>query len=274
MNAKYITIFLVLALAIVACNSQAPTPTPPTTEQQPAAQPVAATDAPAAAPTEQSSATKALTDIFGMQGKLQWKIAYNVDTQASGQKVSSKMTQYIKGQGKVRVDMDTQGIAVESFIVDGTVTSCTKMNDAWNCYKTAVKDTQKSAQDTQKDIAKNPADWTIAEDGTMEVAGVTAKCYKTVSTKQGYTARYCYSPEYAPVYMKVEAKDYTSEMIATSFSKSVSDSDFTPPAEAKELAAMTGPTGAPKGSAGGDPCAACEQVPSQYRDQCLKSCGK
>jgi hypothetical protein len=158
-----------------------------------------------------------------------------------------------------------------SFILDKKITSCFNMGGSWSCSEMEMKENDMTA--IEEDVVSDEdLDYVITEDGTKMVAGTNTECYKLVANDGTSTTRYCIASDGAPLYIKSDATSdghtITSELIATSYTKSVSDSDFIPPAKATPMGANP-----VMGGDSSDPCAACAQIPEQYRSQCLASCG-
>ena len=91
------------------------------------------------------------------------------------------------------------------------------------------EDPQADARDAVEDDKS-----TVVRDGTMQVAGVAAECFLVTvpasAAYEGSSTRYCIKDN-VPLYVKstdANSKSVT-EMKATSYKKSVSDSDFVPP---------------------------------------------
>ncbi|VVC01595.1 Uncharacterised protein [uncultured archaeon] len=238
---------------------------PPSSVQQPSA----------------SSASDQLGALFDMRVALQYKAAYDVSSEAMGQQTSMQILQYVKGESKMRSDTEYAGIQSRTYFVDSIVYVCTNTGTAWTCMKSTAQEEPSTTQ-ANSEIASNLTDYQVVADGTMQVAGVTATCYKITGKDISYY-RYCASPEGVPLYMKMEAsaqgQPVTTEMKATSYSTSVPDSDFVLPAAATEAPALGNNAGAGAaggagavGAAGADPCSYCSQVPAQYQEQCLASC--
>jgi len=188
---------------------------------------------PAATPAQTSGGSGgALQDFLGFAGRtsLKYMVVYNLVSSGS-QAFSGTMTQYIMVSGaqtKMRVDTAMQGQQTRMVYDGTTANSCANVNGAWNCY--TIQYQADTAQKTRDDIKNNPSKYTVTALPDKTIAGVTAKCFE--STNSGSTVDYCYSSEGVPLYIKTVASGMTTEMTATSFSTSVSDSDFALPAGA------------------------------------------
>lgn len=216
-------------------------------------------------------------NAFFSKRNMEWRIAYDLKSTYDGQTSTSQMTQYVDGEDRFRTDMMFEGTEARSYMVDETFITCTKQGAEWSCFKMTsdggneTADTREWEEEYEEDATK----YEITSDGTKVVAGVTAKCFKiTEAGNVATTVRYCFSPDGAPLYIYSSGDGGVSEMIATSYSKSVSDSDFTPPAEARDISAMYGGAGGtlPADGDGGDMCAYCDYLSGDDKAECLANC--
>lgn len=213
-----------------------------------------------------SSVSSELTQFLSNKANLQWKIAYDVATEAQGQSISMKMTQYYKGAKKIRTDMRTQGVESRTYIVNDELTVCSQTQDSWNCFKTQLQEDK--IGDTEKDFQSNLGNYNAVADGSKTVAGTSAKCFKVTDKSNKISMRECFSGDGIPLYIYMAGQGFTTEMTAASFSKTVSDSDFEVPAGAQT---STMPS-VPEDAGSDDPCAACNYLTGDQKDQCLASC--
>jgi hypothetical protein len=239
-------LFAILALCaiVLAACSPASTDTPApadTAAETPAATEETTTPAAAAkpeAPVQQADAKADFMNAFA--GRAEYTAQYNLVTMAGGRETTGTMTQYTRARGEndfsFRIDMTVMGVETRSYMVPQEVTTCTRMQGAWNCFASQNKEMQSTQQEGQE-VADSAT--SIVRDGTKQVAGTVADCYKA-TTEDGY-ARYCLKDN-VPLYVGTYETDGTmiSELTATSYSTRVSDSDFTPPAKAQDMGAMMG----------------------------------
>ncbi len=197
-----------------------------------------------------------LKGFISSKSSLQWKIAYDIKSSAQGSQFSSTMTQYFKGENKVRTDMTAQGIETRTYMVDKVLTSCSKSNGAWTCRKIDIP--KDDVNDLENNLEKDSSKYSITADGSKVVAGVNTKCYKVVDSEHSATVRWCFSSDGAPLYISFDSPQATSEMTATSYSKSVADSDFEVPASSQT-------------SSSGQ-CSACDYLSGEAKDACMQSC--
>ena len=256
--------YLVLLALLVACAGNTPTETP--SDAQDAAQ-----DGPNA---DETADAKDEFESYFTKSNLQWKIAYDLKSNAGGEEMTSQMTQYMKGETRFRTDMAYEGMESRVYVVDETFTMCTKQNNDWSCFKSepSEDDATVDTQEWEEEYETNEENYRITSDGTKTVAGVSTKCFKVSEiTNTDAIVRYCFASDGAPLYIYMSDDDYMSEMTATSYSKTVSDSDFTPPAEAQDIGAMYGGAGGTS-PAGGESCSYCTYLTGADRDNCLASC--
>ncbi len=299
-------VMLVCAMFIFGCNGQAPAsqqPAPggiqpasggtPPSQNPPGATKPSVGETPPSPPAQNppaqqapSSAIDEFSKLVGMKGTAQWMAEYNARSTAMGQVQTYVMTQYIKGTDRYRADTAVSGYKSRAFGLSGEFYSCTSMDGAsWTCYKLGNQNSDNTTK-SREDVEKNPVKYNLEADGTMEVAGSTASCFKA-TIEQG-TARYCYSPLGILLYYKMSGTGrypVDFEMTATKFSTDVPDSVFNLPAEAKTMpvaggsmgggAGSTGSSGSGSGTAGssGDVCAYCNYLSGSQKEQCLASCG-
>ncbi len=263
------TILIVCAVALLflaACASDGAPSTMPAAPGNDAQPPSGGDGGPQLAgqqpATNSGGAASAFTALLGKRTSLSWKVAYTITTTTNGQTVTSAMTQYVKGSDRIRMDLATQGVETRTYLTDKVYTSCMNQG-SWTCFKidapnqTGAADTQATEQQMQDDIAA----YNVVADGTKSVAGVTATCYKiTEKAQQGFLYRYCFSKEGVPLYLYILTGGATTEMTATSYTTSVSDSDFTPPAAASAMPSAN------------DPCSGCSFLSGSQKDACLAAC--
>jgi hypothetical protein len=259
----------VLALMIAGCSSSTPqTPVQTSTGQDTQADTTTTTT------TTNQDAAEEFEELFSTKAATEFKVDYVIKTSAEGQTMTSTMSQYMKGEEKIRADMAFNDMESRTYIMGEDFTTCTRQDNAeWSCYKLPESeqgDEEVPIVEVKEDFEENPDEYTITRDGTMQVAGVTATCYKMTTTgEDASVVTYCFSKEAVPLYVKMESDEYLTEMTATTYSTRVSNSDFNLPegAEVQEYGAATGTM-----PAGGDYCDACNYLSGDDRDECLASC--
>jgi len=210
---------VILMVVITGCSSSTPSDQTTKTDSPTVKEAVKETPQTAVTPTT-SSANAKLKTILGQ--KIQYKATY--DVKAAG--TSSLMTQYMSGD-KIRIDVTASGMEIQTFLINKEFTTCNKATGSWMCQK--VDYTPSATDKAQEDVKANVESYDVQSTGTKEVAGVTTDCYK-ITTKDG-SVDYCYSADYVPLYVKTTAGAASSELIAQSYTKSVSDQDFVLPAQ-------------------------------------------
>ena len=249
-----------------------------------------------------TSALGQFTALMDLESNAQWKADYDINTTIGTQHSTMALTQYLKGTSKVRTDVTVSGIQTQSYVIDGTIYSCANVNSAWACYKVSNQ-TFDAVTQAKADLQKDPSKYTIVADGTMQVAGTTANCFK-VSGVQDYDMRTCYSDAGVLLNYKVtgvqQGQSFAYEMTAKDYSASVTDSDFVLPAAAQDIGSMMNGFGAGiganasasvggsgvSGDAGagasvgsgtgygaGSMCEYCSYLTGDQKAQCLASCG-
>ncbi len=294
MKTQWFVLGIALLLVLSACDQAATTDTDVTADADAQADVAADADddsildvaADVGENVKLTADAKAYMALLATKADLEWKVDYDLSTKASGQTMDSKMSMYMKGTDKIRTDMSAGGYDIQSYVLDGDVISCTKMGSSWSCTKfTAKEDEQPQATDIETEIQEDATKYTIDADGTMSIAGTTAKCFRITSNDPAddVTMRQCFSSDAAPLYIlmesKMEGQEFRSEMKATSYSKNVASSAFVPPAEPKEFDANAyAGIGAGAGASGtveagsGDNCAACDGLSGDAKDMCLAYC--
>lgn len=171
-----------------------------------------------------------------------YTVTYMSNTNANGQATTIEMTMYndLKNM-RMRTDVETSGVQARTYLLDGTLTACTLQSGSWLCFESG-QSTDVVYQNNQ-DIQENLDNYQVTSLPPRTVAGTLTECFRVVKSGEG-TVDYCLKGT-VPLYVKVEAQadgnTVVSELTATSFKESVSNSDFELPAQA---GAMPGfPTG-------------------------------
>ena len=262
---RFLAIMLICAMLFFGCTSQqsenkaaAPATgqaktTAPAAQTQAGASASAATGTPSsataasapatatagAAPAEQpESAGSSFLDLMGMGSKTQWKIEYDI-TSNMATAAKMQMTQYMKGD-KSRTDSALGGYASRIYVLGNKYYNCMQQASEWTCYEISMGTTQ---ADVQAQIKSDPSKYKSVSDGTMQVAGVTANCFK-LDNVEGAAMRYCFAKEGVPLYVSITStsggQTGTTVMTATSYTTDVSDSDFALPAAAQQMPSYPG----------------------------------
>lgn len=279
MKHKLLTL-LALLVALMALGACTQTP-PQTPEADQTAQtdetPAQTQEEPAQSPEviSEEAFAKELEDMFEKQANIEWMVSYDMTSAYSGEEFEGTMTQYVDGEEKMRMDMTAQGQETRTYMLDNNVYSCFNQDGSWSCMgfeQTEEEQETQTPQDIREDIQGDMESYEITSLGQRNIAGSVAQCYRLVGT-DGNTVEYCFSSEGVPLYVKTTSNQGDlSEMTATSYSTNVASNAFELPAEPQSFAA--GGTMPAEGEGMGDenPCSYCEQMPAEYRDQCLASC--
>lgn len=197
--------------------------------------------APAETKNEESAVDK-FASLLGMKKSIAFKADYTVkvsgetagDSTKSGTgqySMTTGMTQYTKGD-KMRTDTESMGYSTRTYVLSEKVYLCTNADTGWVCME--FPQGEEASQQAVSELESNPEEYSPVADGTMNVAGTAASCYR-LDNVQGFKVKYCFSSEGVPLYVKTEGtaegKAFQSETVAKSYSLSVSDSDFSLPAE-------------------------------------------
>jgi hypothetical protein len=164
-----------------------------------------------------------------------YKVVYDIRTETDGKVYTGVMTQYMKGAEKMRIDNTAEGADTRMYLVDETTTICSKTGSSWSCFASNPDDAEQYETESPQEAVEENDDAVITHDGSMSLAGVTADCWKMVY--EDGTARYCIY-DGVPLYIHSEVDGNESELKAQSFTKTVKDSDFVPPAEPSEYPTM------------------------------------
>ncbi len=238
MKKVIIAILLVAALVLSGCN-QAPAPaadTTPEPENQPPALPPAneppvqppaneppAQNEPPANPPATNDALESFLSAFGSLPE--YKVTYNSVT--TGQAAfSGDMTWYFKAP-RMRFDVTTQGVASRTFITPEKTVVCSDSGSGETCYDIPSFAGMTPNVDAAE-IRENQSAYAVESIGQRSYAGETGNCYRV--THEGATSEYCGTTDGVMLYVKGSAEGATTEMTATSVSRTVTDADVTPPA--------------------------------------------
>jgi hypothetical protein len=267
-----LSILFVLMLFFAGCSS------PPANEQTTATtnaegdQGTATTQSGAATTNAQTTATTAsasgnslTNDVLNLfRGAVtDYMVVYNIKTTGgTTDSTDSDMTYYIKGTEKMRMDssFEFEGKPSESrmYMVNEVFTSCTKMTGAWSCMKISSSN-QKDPEESKKEMEDNIKTSSITRLADRVIIGINTKCYHMVmsitnadpeirqriidSGMENWESTYCISGDGVALYSESKTKDMVFIQEAKSYKKGTSDSDYVPPAEAKDLSSLMGGAG-------------------------------
>mgnify|MGYP005840539119 CR=1 FL=1 len=174
---------------------------------------------------------------FTDKNSIEFMVKYQMKTNANGQEFSGTMTQYFKGADRIRMDSETMGVESRVFMEETKYTMCSKQNNEWTCFEIDGDEATSESDSVRNDVEKNIKEWNIKKIASRTIAGATATCYKT--SKDDNSVEYCFSKEGVPLYIKTEGKEsgvtFMSELTATYYSLSVSESVFEKPASSQSM---------------------------------------
>lgn len=181
------------------------------------------------------------SSLAAMKKNLEFSVTYDYSMvdESTNAIESYTMTQYF-AKNKYRMDSKIGLNEMSIFMVDNKFTTCNKQDGAWQCFIMPSDEKQEDPTSQFSAIEDNPSDTDATYAGTKSIAGTTAYCYNVKWSVPGEVGEIevCYSKEGVPLYMKTVAGESKTELKATKYSTSVSDSDFEPPAEPMDMAAM------------------------------------
>ncbi|MCX6021367.1 MAG: hypothetical protein NTZ05_06500 [Chloroflexi bacterium] len=243
-----------LALALtVACSS--PPPAAPAAAPSPAVAaptavappPATATPAPTPKPPEFATLMKAAAGGY--------KATYNLKVTRGGvEQMSGAATMYTKPP-KMRFDMATKIDGKESpmsmYRLDDGNFMCATLGAQQQCLKLGQGELAPGL-DTQQAMMDKPDDFEITPKGSRTIAGAAATCFtaKKKSDASAAVNEMCYSADGIPLAFSIVDKDALTVMEATSFSKTVTEADFTLPSKPVDMPGMSGGMPAMPGGAG------------------------
>ncbi len=235
MNKKLLIIILVLSIFVYGCSEKSPD----ITNNQNSADNTK-TDSNKEGILSTVSSLTTLNEIMDIVSKGptgQHKVSYDMNFGPDSPK--TEMTTFWKNENRYRIDTVSTEMESRLFMVDNQATACSKENGKFMCYTTKPEEVTNVATDlsiteykdeiTQEGETSNK--YKVYKDGTMTIAGYTAKCYSFEYTSE--KEKICFSNEGVILYHKYVSANETSEFQAKSYSTTVVDSDFDLPAGAE-----------------------------------------
>lgn len=205
---------------------------------------------------------------------LQYMVDYKTETSMGGeQETDGRMAMYYKGEDKVRTDTWMGDIESRYIMSGGEVVMCNKQAGEWSCMRMSqAEDRETEINRNMEELEDNLDTSEVAQLPDRVVAGAKCKCFrikiKTTlpdAQKAGLSEWdhvYCISPEGVPLYSESTSEKTRMVMEATRYSTTVSDSEFIPPAEPKDMMEMMGGGGSSRPSDRNPPEDA-QDVPSE-----------
>lgn len=171
--------------------------------------------------------------ILNEQPSLQYTVVYNVSAISMAVSPAVQQTEYAKGSDQSRVD--TSDGTVRIYGLNGTGYECVLKDENWTCVELGA-DSTPILELERGNMLAHIREYDVIEDGTMQVAEVSASCYNVTGAEGGLDYfRACYSPEGVPLYVdslfRLASWTFVINETAISYSPSVLDSDFVLPAQ-------------------------------------------
>jgi hypothetical protein len=271
-----LSVLLVLMLFFAGCASPPANGQTTATTNAEGELGTATTQAGAATTNAQSTATTVASSDNGLTNDLlnlfkgavtDYMVVYNLKTTGGpGASTDGDMTYYIKGDNKIRMDssFEMEGKTTESriYMVDKVFTSCNKMTGTWSCMKISSAN-QKDPAETKKEMEDNIKTSSITMLADRVIIGINTRCYHAVMSitnadpevrqriidagMENWESTYCISGDGVALYSESKNGDMVIIQEAKSYRKGTADSDYIPPAAAKDLSSLTGGDGSQGG---------------------------
>jgi hypothetical protein len=237
LGAAFLLLMLALLLQLSGCTQQNPAPAPPVQETP---------------PTYQELQAKANESHA-------WKVIYGATSSARPNETSyyTVYEQLYGGSRFMRIDVSddsmlAQGVEFRAYDLGNGIYFCMKQLGNWTCAGTQTGFTEIISELLAK-IGPISERYTPVPDGALQVAGANATCFKQENLEELYyllysnpnsritdmQSRTCYSRDAIPLYYKISMAEDDEpvyrELLATSYSYQVTDSDFELPASPIEI---------------------------------------
>ena len=230
---KIIIFGLIVMLFFVACDKNSPIDSAASDAEQADEPVLKADDQPVVSTSDLSNKLK---NIFSASVK--YSVTYDITTKVGADSMSAVSSHYVDAPDKFRTDSTYQGIESRLYKLGDTITSCSNPGGSWTC--TTLPQSESSEDKLLDDVRENVVDMEVTDLPDRRVAGTTAKCYQIKNSD--LTSEYCFKDN-IPIYVEVTASGMHVVQEATSYSKSVSSSDFQLPAQATEMPDVDIPEG-------------------------------
>jgi hypothetical protein len=231
-----------LLFALAACGGDDDDTDAPTTPAAPAAEGTPAEtdsdddDADAPDPSNGAGAEE-FAALFRNFATATFRVTWQMETTFDGESFTGEMTWYQDSPNqRHRFDFDSAGMGFE-----GSMTMIQTADDTLTCFDGTClsagampmfDDPAEDLTEQFEELEQQALAGNIRPAGTRTIAGTQAICFEfdagAIDDDDG-TVVACISPEGVPLYSEWESVDGRSLMEATSYSTSVSDSDFEPP---------------------------------------------
>jgi len=178
-----------------------------------------------------------LVNFISKKKSLEFSVEYDYSISGSGSDDTWTFKQYF-AKNKYRMDSNMQDSEGRFYYVGDEIISCSKQDREWTCMKLEGAQEMEDPTEQFSDIEDDPDRFDSTYRGTRMIAGTTAHCWGVDYGRSMGEMEICYNVDGIPLYMKASSGGTTMEMEAKSFKKGVSASDFVPPAEPMDMAAM------------------------------------
>ncbi len=160
------------------------------------------------------------------------KVKYTADYDINAPD-APKMTQtWAFDLPRMAIKGTTSGSESWTIVDTNQVTVCTKINAAWQCFKSSSGEAPTNPSDSLSASLDEQPDVALA--GSCTRAGETGVKYKVSTDEMDSTV--CYTVDGILLESSTTANGQTMSMVATKVVRSVSEKDFTPPAEVVDMA--------------------------------------
>lgn len=183
---------------------------------------------------EENSALADFSALVAAKQAQPFKVNYDYSATVNGQTTTGTMAMYFKAPS-MRTDITMQAngnlVTTQAFFKDGKMYTCTNAVGSFMCLESTATISASASGNFVGEVESNQANYNITADGSMSIAQTTATCFKAIGKEQEATTRFCYTADGVPVYTKSEFEGSVTELKATSYSTTVTESDFTLPAQ-------------------------------------------
>lgn len=177
-----------------------------------------------------------IMELEEKRAKAQFTVTYDAEFSAGGDSQLVTTTEYQDGAARKRTDTSLPGLGESrTYILGDRYITCSKFGNEWTCSESDMNidfefdESDEPVIDTEWDTSETEQA-SFERDGTMDIAGVTATCFKA-DFGNDFSSRQCLSDSGVVLYMETMSSDGSTVMRATSYKATVASSDFELPAE-------------------------------------------
>ena len=190
-----------------------------------------------------------LDDITGLFASrpVEYMVEYKTSiTMKNEEESAGTMAFYYRGADQIRTDMYMDNMESRYYLNKDDFVMCNNQGGEWSCMKiqkgqSQQQDVNKNMDDLKKNVETNP----VTRLPDRVIIGIICKCFNVKVTVNMQRAKEtglseiesisCVSPQGVPLYTESKSEGMSSIQEATRYSTSVSDADFVPPAEPKDM---------------------------------------